>query len=104
MVNEPDEDDMNTRKWAEGMMQTQKGYDIAVTNGKEARVKTVKQSSALHTPALSSGSSQAGGEADDDLSPAVSPALNAGDVSDMLEAKASGPSTLRLTAPTKPQK
>lgn len=64
----------------------------------------MKQSSALNTPVLSSGSSQAGAEADDDMSPAVSPSLNAGDVSDMLEPVASGPSTLRLIAPTKPQK
>lgn len=103
-VEEPDQDEVNTRKWAEGMMQTQKGYDIASTKSKDARVKTVKQSSALHTPVLSSGSSQAGAEADDDLSPAVSPALNRGDVSDMLEPAAPGPSMLRLTAPTKQQK
>ena len=98
---EPAEDDMNTKKWAESMMKTQKGHEISATKSKDARIKTVKQSSALHTPLLSSGSSQA----DDDTSPAPSPALvSSGDVSDMLEPVSSGPSSLRVTAPNKPQK
>ncbi|KZF26443.1 hypothetical protein L228DRAFT_12590 [Xylona heveae TC161] len=51
---------------------------------------------------LSAASSTAGADADDDLSPAVSPAVRAGDVSDMLEAPAAGPSVLRLTESTQP--
>ncbi|KAK5168081.1 uncharacterized protein LTR77_006649 [Saxophila tyrrhenica] len=103
-ADEPEEVDMNTREFAEQMAQNRKGTNISSSQRKDNRVKTVKQSSALNTPDLSSGSSQAGAEADDDLSPAVSPSLNAGDVADMLEPVAPGPSTLRVTAPTKPQK
>ena len=101
---EPEEIDMGTKQWAEQMMQTRKGHELSSGKSNEQRVKTVKQSSALNTPVLSSGSSQAGAEADDDMSPAASPGLNAGDVSDMLEPVGSGPSTLRVTAATKPQK
>lgn len=97
--DEQDEPDVNTKQWAEQMVQAQKGHDIGTTKSKDQRVKTVKQSSALNTPELSSGSSQA----DEDLPSAQSPSLNAGDVSDMLGPVTSGPSTLRVTAPTKPQ-
>ncbi len=104
-AEELEETDMNTKAFAERMAQTQKGTNLTSTQRKDNRVKTVKQSSALNTPVLSSESSQNGAEADDDVSPAVSPSLNAaGDVADMLEPASSGPSTLRLTAPTKPQK
>lgn len=60
---------------------------------------------------MSTTSSTTGADADDDLSPSTSPAFGAtrsdggpGDVSDMLEAPASGPSVLRLTAPSQPQR
>jgi hypothetical protein len=99
-ANEPEEMDMSTKQWAEQMLQARKGQDLTSTKNKEQRVKTVKQRSAVNTPNLSSGSSQA----DDDASPARSPELKAGDVSDMLEPVASGPSVLRVTAPSKPQK
>lgn len=101
-ADEPEDVDESTRAFAERMAQTQKGTDLSTKNSKEQRVKTVKQNSALNTPAL--GSSQGGTDADDDLSPAVSPALHASGVEDMLEPKPSGPTTLRVTAPTKPQK
>ena len=59
---------------------------------------------------LSTASSTTGADADDDLSPAMSPALGAtqsakvaGDVSDMLEAPAKGPSVLRLTEIAQPE-
>lgn len=100
-----EDDDVSTRKWAEGMIQAQKGHDIGATKGsKEAKVKTVKQSTAQSHPVLSSGSSQGGAEADDDLSPVPSPRVDAGGVSDMLEPQPKGPTALRLTAPAKPQK
>lgn len=103
-ADEPEETDMNTKAFAERMAQTQKGTNLTSNQRKDNRVKTVKQSSALNTPVLSE-SSQNGAEADDDLSPVVSPSLNAtGNVADMLEPASSGPSTLRLTAPSKPQK
>ncbi len=103
-AEEPEEIDMSTRAFAEQMAQKRKGTDLSTSKGKEQRVKTIKQSSALNAPVLSSGSSQAGADADDDMSPAASPALKAGGVGDMLEPVGLGPSTLRLTAPTKPQK
>jgi hypothetical protein len=102
------ESDLSNAQFAAQMMQARQGAKLAAPKGKENRVKTVKQSSARDSPNLSSGSSQTGGEtgaeADDDLSPAASPALNSGDVSDMLEAKPSGPTSIRLTAPINPQK
>ena len=99
-ADEPEEVDMSTKQWAEQMLQARKGQDLSSTKNKEQRVKTVKQSSAVGTPNLSSGSSQA----DDDTSPVRSPELKAGDVSDMLEPVASGPSVLRVTGSSKPQK
>jgi len=101
---EPDEIDMSTKQFAMQMAQARKGHHIGASKEKQDRVKTVKQGSARGALDLSSGSSQAGADADDDMSPAVSPALHAGDVSDMLEPKASGPSTLRLTASNNLQK
>ncbi|KAK3720435.1 hypothetical protein LTR37_003847 [Vermiconidia calcicola] len=99
--DEPEEIDINTKQFAQQMAEARKGAKLGSRDTKEQRVKTVKQSSALNTPVLSSGSSQA----DDDLSPAVSPSYDpAGGVSDMLEPAAPGPSTLRVTAPTKPQR
>lgn len=102
------ESDISMAQFAQGMTQARQGHKLAAPKGKENRIKTVKQSSARDTPVLSSGSSQGGGEtgaeADDDMSPAASPALNSGDVSDMLEAAPAGPTTIRLTAPLNPQK
>ena len=100
------ESDLSAAQFAQRMTQARQGSKLAAPKNKESRVKTVKQNSAQGTPGLSSGSSQAGetgAEADDDLSPVASPAMNGGDVSDMLEPKASGPTSLRLTAPSKPQ-
>jgi hypothetical protein len=98
------ESDLSNAQFAAQMMQARQGAKLAAPKGKENRVKTVKQNSARDAPFQSSGSSQTGAEADDDLSPAASPPLNSGDVSDMLEAKSSGPTSIRLTAPINPQK
>jgi hypothetical protein len=102
------ESDISVAQFAQQMTQARQGSKLAAPKGKENRVKTVKQGKARDTPILSSESSQAGGEtgaeADDDYSPAASPALNSGDVSDMLEPTASGPTSIRLTAPLNPQK
>ncbi|MCJ1454732.1 hypothetical protein MMC28_005085 [Mycoblastus sanguinarius] len=91
--------------------------------------KTRKQGKRIETPAeptngfasnpngvpnpqeLSTASSTTGADADDDMSPAVSPEFGAtqtttpsgADVSDMLEPAAKGPSVLRLTESTNPQ-
>jgi hypothetical protein len=102
------ESDISVAQFAQQMTQARQGSKLAAPKGKESRVKTVKQGKARDTPIFSSESSQAGGEtgaeADDDFSPAASPALNSGDVSDMLEPTPSGPSSIRLTAPINPQK
>lgn len=62
------------------------------------------------TQEMSTSSSTTGADADDDLSPAVSPTLGAtestkaaGDVSDMLENPAKRPAVFRLTGPVEPQ-
>jgi hypothetical protein len=102
------ESDISVAQFAQQMTQARQGSKLTAPKGKENRVKTVKQGKARDTPILSSESSQAGGEtgaeADDDMSPAASPALNSGDVSDMLEPTPSGPTSIRLTAPLIPQK
>lgn len=100
------ESDISVAQFAQQMTQARQGSKLAAPKSKENRVKTVKQGKARDTPIFSSESSQAGGdtgaEADDDFS--SSPALNSGDVSDMLEPTPSGPSSIRLTAPLNPQK
>jgi len=99
--------DISTAQFAQRMTQARQGSKLAAPKSKDNRVKTVKQSIAQGAPVLSSGSSQAGetgAEADDDLSPVASPAANGGDVSDMLEPKSSGPTSLRLTTPLKPER
>ena len=98
-----DEDDMDTKQWAESMVQTQKGYGIGTGKSKDVRLRTVKQNSALNTPEFPSDASQGDAAGDDGMTPSAA-ARDAGDVSDMLGAASSGPSTLRVTAPTKPQK
>lgn len=62
------ESDLSNAQFAAQMMQARQGAKLAAPKGKENRVKTVKQSSARDSPILSSGSSQTGAEADDDLS------------------------------------
>lgn len=92
------------KHWAQQMAQTQKGTDLSSTSKKEKKVKTVKQSSAINTPEVSAQQSpQMGFDADDGML-VDTPMLNAGDVNDMLEPVAAGPSVLRVTAPSKPQK
>lgn len=102
------ESDISVAQFAQQMTQARQGAKLTAPKSKDSRVKTVKQGKARDTPMFSSESSQAGGEtgaeADDDFSPAASPALNSGDVSDMLEPTPSGPTSIRLTAPTNPQK
>lgn len=99
---EPEKEDMSARQFAEQMMRAKKGTNLTASNNKEQRVRTVKQGNVAKTPLPSSGSSHT--DADDDMSPAQSPALNAGDVADMLEPAPAGPTTLRLTPSNKPTK
>ncbi|KAK5132901.1 hypothetical protein LTR08_008347 [Meristemomyces frigidus] len=99
-----EEIDMSTRQFAEQMSKARKGNDLSAPKGSNQKPRTVKTGNAVTAPELSSASSQAGADADDDLTPAGSPAMHAGDVSDMLEPATKGPSTLRLTGSAKPQK
>ena len=89
------------REWAARLAQTQRGTILGGPAKKEKRIRTVKQSSALSTPALSS---REGSEADDDMSPTASPLTASRDVSDMLEPAPAGPSVLRVTGSTQPEK
>ena len=71
-----------------------------------SNIGSSKKNALLGTQTMSTASSTTGADADDDLSPAMSPefgatpsAGSAGGVSDMLEAPSKGPSVLRLTEP-----
>ena len=99
-----EEIDMSTRQFAEQMSKARKGNNLSAPKGSNQKPRTVKTGSAITAPELSSASSQAGVDADDDMSPVGSPALHGGDVSDMLEPAAKGLTTLRLTGSAKPQK
>ncbi|KXT02729.1 hypothetical protein AC578_5412 [Pseudocercospora eumusae] len=99
-----DEIDMSTRHFAESLRRAQEGTDLKRANKSEARVKTVKakNSQAIDAPIpVSSPSSQ---PEDDNWSTTASTALQTSGVDDMLEPTASGPNSLRITAPSKPVK
>ncbi|KAK4229529.1 hypothetical protein QBC38DRAFT_104499 [Podospora fimiseda] len=107
------DDGIDNREFARQLASIKKGTDLNTPKkSDEKRQKSVKQSRAQiiddapketkpSEPApVSAPSSTAGVDADDDESPNASPELkatNAGEVSDMLEPKAPGPSVLRLT-------
>ncbi|KAF2173247.1 hypothetical protein M409DRAFT_49720 [Zasmidium cellare ATCC 36951] len=102
--DDDDEIDASTRQFAASMLKAREGIQVKSSNDKEARVKTVKpKNSPAQTPVLSSGSSQAG-DVEDDWSPVLSSAPQAGGIDDMLEPVAAGPSSLRITAPERPVK
>lgn len=102
---EEEEVDESTKAFAARMAAARQGAQLGVPQRKEkSGNRFVKQSSAASTPNFSSASSQGGADADDDMSPDRSPAMNAGGVADMLEPSAPGPSTLRLTDPSRPMK
>jgi hypothetical protein len=90
-------DEEDNKAWARQLASLKKGTSLAPPSRNDSRSKTVKQSAAT----FSSTSSNA---ADDDLTPSMSPSSPAGDVSDMLEPTATGPSVLRLTGSSKPTK
>ncbi|PNS19723.1 hypothetical protein CAC42_7690 [Sphaceloma murrayae] len=101
-IQEPEQDDGADKAWAEQMANVRKGTNLSVPSKDASRTKTVKTSTLETNAGFSSAASSTGAEADDDMSPAISPSLRAGDVSDMLEPTAPGPSVLRLTEPTNP--
>lgn len=102
--DEPDDDlDMSTRQFAQQMQKARQGQQLSGAKSNEKRVKTVKQGSAMDRPMLSSTTMQAGATSKEDTLPA-SNSLGAGDISDMLEPAAAGPKSLRVTAPSQPQR
>ena len=107
LVNNDKEDETDMKNWAADLVKLKEGSSLAPPARSNQRQKTVRQSAANANPELSTGSLNAPADADDEMSPAVSPALPAKapgtDVSDMLEAPSPGPSTLRLTEPANPK-
>ncbi|KAI0533920.1 hypothetical protein GGR58DRAFT_85434 [Xylaria digitata] len=89
------------RDFARQLSNTHAGTKFNTKKSDEKRQKSVKQSKAQEIiPDKISAPSSTTGDADDDLSPQVSPVITAADsqgVSDMLEPVAPGPSVLRLT-------
>jgi hypothetical protein len=104
-----DEEEREDLSWAKELADKQKGSSLKAPSRNDTRQKTVKQGTANKKAAqMTPSSSTTGGDADDDLSPAVSPSFpaddsqalpSANDVADMLEAPAPAPTTLRLTEP-----
>ncbi|KAI9685977.1 MAG: hypothetical protein M1822_003960 [Bathelium mastoideum] len=98
------DDETDVKNWAAELVKLKEGSNLAPPSHTNQRLKTVRQSAANTAPEFSAASSNAPADADDEMSPAVSPALQAdasgADVSDMLETPTPGPSTLRLTEPT----
>ena len=126
--DELEDDQMDNREFAKQLASLKAGTSLLKSAGKseiKKSRKSGKQNESLPTatndklaePAggagsheMSTTSSTTGADADDDLSPAASPALaaaqatkHAGDIRDMLEVPAKGPSVLRLVQPTQPQ-
>lgn len=118
-------DEESNRQFALRMAGVKQGTNLSAPAKKGNSQRSVKQSAAnnsgTHLSAMGAGtneprnisatSSSTGADADDDLSPHLSPALPAAasesrvsgaDVSDMLEAPAKGPSVLRITEASKP--
>ena len=101
------DDGMSNRDFAQQLAKAQVGTKLEKNAGPKERSRTVKQGKAFESPSPSAETSSNGGrDGEDDLSPAGSPpsgpvstapTSRAGDVSDMLEASAAKPTTLRLT-------
>lgn len=89
--------------FAQQFSKAKSGHSLTSTKSDQKKQKSVKQSRAQEAPVpaeKTSAPSSTTGDADDDLSPTVSPVATAADshgVSDMLEARSAGPSILRLT-------
>ena len=109
-----DDEDINNTEFARQLSSAKAGTLMAVKSQDGTRKRSIKQNRAQEKPAAvetSSDNGTTGADADDDRSSLNSPELGAttiqspvanGDVSDMLEARTSGPSVLRVTAPTTP--
>ncbi|KAL9092325.1 MAG: hypothetical protein Q9165_004499 [Trypethelium subeluteriae] len=106
-VDDSKEEETDNKNWAADLLKLKEGSDLAPPKASNQRQKTVRQSAADANRDFPNASSATPADADDEMSPVVSPALQAkssgADVSDMLEASSPGPSTLRLTTPTQPK-
>ncbi|KAJ5633865.1 hypothetical protein N7528_001707 [Penicillium herquei] len=93
------EDDVDRKEMARRMAALKNGTSPAAAPSSKNQKKKAKKASQLESG--SHASSTTGADADDDLSPAVSPQVtavpSAGYVSDMLESPAPGASVLRVT-------
>ncbi|KAL8828685.1 MAG: hypothetical protein Q9191_002445 [Dirinaria sp. TL-2023a] len=129
VASQPEEEPMDNQEFAKQMAGLKVGSSLARPSTASETKKTRKQgkrnNGATELPPngktveptggagpheTSTTSSTTGADADDDLSPATSPALHgsnstpdAGGVSDMLEVPARGPSIVRVTPPAEPQ-
>lgn len=105
-----EDDEMSTRDFAQQLARAQAGTKLEKNAGTKEKSRTVKQGKAFESPSPSADTSSNGGrDGDDDLSPvgsppsgpvSTAPTSRAGDISDMLEAPAAKPTTLRLTDTT----
>jgi hypothetical protein len=115
------DEDLDAKEFARQMAKAKAGTTFNASKKDDQRVRTQKQSkmngafgSLLDTNTeniASTTSSNTGADADDDMSPVVSPELHASTsftdttgVGDMLEASEPGPASLRITQSTAPQK
>lgn len=110
-----DQEEKEDMSWAKELAEKQKGTNLSAPKRNDLKQKTVKQGKANNKAAqMTPESSTTGGDAGDELSPAVSPSLPAveskqsvpsgNDVSDMLEPEAPPPATLKITDSGKPSK
>lgn len=109
-----DTSEVDDLRWAQELEKRKRGTNFAPPSRTANKQRTVKQANANTKAAelsAESSSAGAGDEADDDLSPAASPALpgasheetrSSNNVSDMLEPSAPAPGVLRLTESTNP--
>lgn len=109
-----DEEEINNEEFARQLSSAKAGTLMPAKSQDGARQRSIKQTRAQEKPAVvetSSDNGTTGADADDDRSSLNSPELGAtnlastvanGDVSDMLEKPAAGPSILRVTSPTTP--
>ena len=118
-IDQDESDEMDAKNFAKQMSRTQAGMTLTSPQKASQRVRTQKQSKlndelvqVNSVENVASGtSSNTGADADDDQSSAASPSLDAvyqaadvSGVSDMLETAGPGPSSLRITESTQPQR
>ncbi|MCJ1403041.1 hypothetical protein MMC11_006263 [Xylographa trunciseda] len=115
------DDEVDNKEFARQLSGVKAGTSLSTAGTAVRPPRTKKQSQingsahvapdagVINVKSPSGTSSTTGADADDDMSPSNSPAFGAtnreaGGVSDMLEAPAPGPSVLRLTEPSQPQR